>query len=160
MKRIIVRDIKGEKSEIEAHELSFRPSVYGVIIENGSVLLVPQWDGYDFPGGGVDLGETLDEAFRREVKEETGLDVGMGELALLAEDFFTHPSSGRHFQSILFYYTHTDVSGVISDEGFTGFEKEIAKKAEWVPIEKALEQKFYNPIDSPSLIQKVAGMKK
>ena len=70
----------GVRQEVAIKDLAFRPSVYGVAIWDGKVLLVPQWDGYDFPGGGVDLGETLDEAFRREVFEESGLTVERGEI--------------------------------------------------------------------------------
>ncbi len=74
-KKIVCQDINGKQYEASIKELSFRPSVYGVIIQDNKILLSKQWDGYDFPGGGVDLGETIEEALTREVKEETGLNV-------------------------------------------------------------------------------------
>ena len=54
-----------------------RPLTLGVrvmMIRNGEVLLVRQTyvDGWFMPGGGVDRGETLDAAARREAAEEAG----------------------------------------------------------------------------------------
>ncbi len=53
-------------------------TVDGIIIEEGKVLLIkratsPYKDHWALPGGFVELGETLEEAVAREVKEETGL---------------------------------------------------------------------------------------
>jgi 8-oxo-dGTP pyrophosphatase MutT (NUDIX family) len=72
-KKIICKDIKGNEYAVPVEQLSFRPSVYGIIIQEGKILLSKQWDGYDFPGGGIKLGETIEQALLREVKEETGL---------------------------------------------------------------------------------------
>ncbi len=48
-KKITCRKIDGTTVEVLASELSFRPSVYGVAIQDGKVLLSPQFgDGYDF----------------------------------------------------------------------------------------------------------------
>ena len=60
-----------------------------LIIENESVLLVEFQDEnglhYNLPGGGVEPGETVKEAARREVMEEASIEVDVGSLALVYE---------------------------------------------------------------------------
>ena len=65
---LTVRDINNKPYKVKASEVKFRPSIYGVLIRNNKVLLVPQWNGYDFPGGGIKIGENLD----RHLKESFG----------------------------------------------------------------------------------------
>lgn len=156
--REVTSDGYGDAKDILVTELKFRPSVYGVIVDDGKVLLVPQWDGYDFPGGGIDEGERIQEALIREIKEETGMDAVQEELLLVTDDFFLHPKTGKAFHSILMYYTAIVTGGELSTDGFSEFEKTMAQKAQWVDIEKALTLKFYNPIDSAALIRKAAGI--
>ena len=57
----------------------FRIGVYALIFEQGRVLLAHRRDidWWNLPGGGMELGETVDEAVRREVREETGLEVAV-----------------------------------------------------------------------------------
>ena len=55
-------------------------AVSAAIFRDGQVLIVrrarpPAHGLYTLPGGGVELGETLEEAVIREVREETSLDV-------------------------------------------------------------------------------------
>ena len=55
-------------------------AVSAAIFRNGRVLIVrrarPPADGlYTLPGGGVELGETLEQAVVREVREETALEI-------------------------------------------------------------------------------------
>src|SRR6185436_3855978 len=102
-KKITCRTINGGKIEVSADELAFRPSVYGVAIQDGKVLLSPQYDGYDFPGGGVDLGELMHDTLIREVKEETGLDAKPQQVLLVQDDFFFHPNKKKPFQTPLIY---------------------------------------------------------
>lgn len=153
-KKVICKDIKGSLSEVSVDELSFRPSVYGVIIDDGKILLSRQWDGYDFPGGKIELGETVEEALIREVKEETGLDVSMGKIVTCETSFFKLPKDGKPVQSILIYYLCKITGGNISTDYLSENEKNYASKAEWVELSKIEEIKFYNSVDSISIIKK------
>jgi len=154
-KKIVCRTIDGKHKEVTVDKLSFRPSVYSVIIQDSNILLVPQWgDGYDFPGGGVDLGELLLDTLIREVKEETGFDVVSREILDVQDDFFIHPYSKKALQTPLIFYLCEITGGELSDKRFDEYEKEYAKKAEWIPLKQAPTLTFYNPIDSPKLIEK------
>jgi 8-oxo-dGTP diphosphatase len=53
--------------------------VGGVVIENGRVLLMkrayaPLQGEWSIPGGGLDVGEKIEEGVRRELEEETGIE--------------------------------------------------------------------------------------
>ena len=69
-------------SESDLRKYPQRPylAVSAAIVRDGKVLIVrrarkPALDLYTLPGGAVEIGETLMEAARREVREETALDI-------------------------------------------------------------------------------------
>lgn len=67
--------------------------VGGVVIENGRALLVkrgsePLRGEWSIPGGTLELGETLEEGVARELREETGLEVSVGELIKVFDRIF------------------------------------------------------------------------
>jgi 8-oxo-dGTP diphosphatase len=62
--------------------------VGGVVVRDGKVLLIrrgkePLKGRWVIPGGTVELGETLEQAVVREVREETGIDVRAREVVLV-----------------------------------------------------------------------------
>ena len=83
-------DHEGQMHTIPLRDVRWRPSAYGVIINEArdAILLSPQWDGYDFPGGGVEIGESFTEGLVREVREETGFVVRPGERIGMYESFY------------------------------------------------------------------------
>lgn len=58
---------------------------------------------WEFPGGSVEFGETLADALRREMREEYGIEIEVGELL----DVFDHilPAEGQHWVSPTFVCT-------------------------------------------------------
>ena len=60
----------------------FRIGVYALVFDGEYVLLAHRRDidWWNLPGGGMEAGETVDEAIIREVREETGLKVRVEQL--------------------------------------------------------------------------------
>lgn len=78
------------------------PTVGALIVNNeGKILLVKshKWfDNYTLPGGHIEVGETAIEAVKREVKEEVGLNVDVGNMLLMQEAIFAPEFyKKRHF---------------------------------------------------------------
>lgn len=71
--------------------------------ERGEILLIRRSDGgtWDLPGGAVEPGETPSEALLREVREETGLDVGIVSVAgVFGGKTFRHTyPDGQHVEA-------------------------------------------------------------
>lgn len=154
------KNVYGEEFKVSIEKLSFRPSVYGVIIKDGKILLSKQWDGYDFPGGGIKLGETIKEALKREMKEETSLDVKMGDIVACENSFFKYRQKEKYVQSILIYYLCEIVGGKISLEFIAESEKDYIGEAEWIDLDAVGKIKFYNSVDSVEIIKKAVEVYK
>ncbi len=154
---IVCKDREGKEFKIDKEKLFFRPSVYGIIIDQTKILLSKQWDGYDLPGGGVELGETIKEALVREIKEETGLDAEMDEL-IACQDSFFKASKEHFFHSVLLFYTAKIKGGTISTEFFDKTEIGILKEAEWVDLDKIENLKFYSSVDLSNIIKQAINL--
>lgn len=154
-------DINGTSYEVPISELKWRPSAYGIVIQEGNILLSPQFgdNRYDLPGGGVDLGESPEHGVIREVKEETGLEVKAPRLIGGVSRFFTfaYKSGPEHVQSIMLYYVCELVGGELSMEGFDDYEKEYAKMAVWFPITELDSIEIASSYDWRELIEQVAA---
>ena len=91
---------------IPREKLFFRPAVYGLIVNQGKILVVDtQRTGKLYlPGGGVELGEPVAAALQREVMEETGINIEVGQFLGFEEDFFYYDPLDEAFHSFLFFY--------------------------------------------------------
>jgi nucleoside triphosphatase len=90
------------QQQVSQDQVYPEPTVGALIVNGeGKILLTKshKWfDKYTLPGGHIEVGETMEEAVKREVKEEVGLDVEVVEFltmqeAIYAKEFYKK----RHF---------------------------------------------------------------
>lgn len=95
--------------------LRFSYRVAGVAIRDGKVLLQkPVEGGFCFlPGGRAELQESAGETLRREMQEELHVDVTVGRLLWVVENFFEHNGKTFHELGLYFLMTFADDSPVV-----------------------------------------------
>ncbi|ALC87840.1 DNA mismatch repair protein MutT [Bacillus sp. FJAT-22090] len=85
-----------------------------VINEQGEFLLQKRQDGlWGVPGGFIELGESTEEAGRREVLEETGLEVGKLDLVgvFSGKQYFVQLPNGDEFYPVTIAYMTNELKG-------------------------------------------------
>jgi len=148
------RDWNEARHRVRTCEMNFRVSCYGIIIQDGSLLLSPQRDGYDFPGGGMNIDETIEECLVREVWEETGMTVKSGQFVHIEQEFYFALNTQTPYNNTLLYFLCHEPKGELSTDGFDTHEKEYARLAEWISLDHIESIRFHNPVDSVSVIHK------
>lgn len=119
----------------KAISMEARNAAKAFIVNDGNLLLLKRRPNdvqmpsiWEVPGGRLDIGENPVEGLKREILEETGLDVGI-----------ICPFNVNHFQrkdgqtiTMLVFLCKADGREVILSEEHTEFE--------WVPVEKSKER--------------------
>jgi 8-oxo-dGTP diphosphatase len=90
--------------------------VGGVVIVKGRALLIkrggPPLEGeWSIPGGMLELGETLDQGVRRELAEETGIEVHVLDLIEVFERVFLDDDGKTRYHFVILDYLCEAVSG-------------------------------------------------
>jgi ADP-ribose pyrophosphatase YjhB (NUDIX family) len=162
---LIVEHLRELREILEQNELHLRPQVKrfeeahppivtvgGLIFDDaGEVLMIRthKWSNlWGIPGGKVKWGETCADALRREIKEETNLDIDEIEFVIV-QDCIHSKEFYRDAHFVLLNYTCHCIGAPdvkLNDE---------AREFRWVTIEKALAM----PINQPTrkLLQAVAA---
>ncbi len=105
----------------------------GILIQDGSILLgyEEKTGRYILPGGGVEKGETPEDACEREILEETGICCRVGDEYLEIIELF----------DVRMHINHYFVCEVLEETGeisLTEYEKQAGCTARWVPLKEAL----------------------
>ena len=119
-----------------------RPSVRSIIIKNGKVAMVHslKYDYYKFPGGGIEKGESHEEALIRETSEEAGLSVIP---CTITEYGYVHRIQKNHTSDDIFiqdnYYYLCSTEPKTHSQNLDDYESEEHFTLEWVNPVAAIE---------------------
>lgn len=105
-----------------------------VINEKGEFLLQKRRDGlWGVPGGFIELGESTEEAGRREVLEETGIEIGKLDLVgvFSGKQHFVKLPNGDEFYPVTIAYISREIKGgVLKADGQETTEAKFFKANE------------------------------
>jgi len=109
------------------------------------------------PGGVVERGETLEEAVRREMIEETGLECRVGGMIFVKELLYPHPGlpgtgSRHHSVSLGFHCEVTGGTLVTGRDPEFPDDRQVILETKWLPLAALHEYELYPPF-LPGFIQ-------
>jgi len=110
-------------------------SVGAVLIHEGKILLVkrgvePGRGMWSIPGGAVELGERVEDALIREVREECGLEVEINRILDVVDNIVLNSRN-----SVQFHYTILNF--LVQLKGGTLKPADDVANARWVPLDEA-----------------------
>lgn len=121
--------------------------VSAIIINNKQILATQRGygefkDGWEFPGGKIELGETPQEALEREIKEELDTEIEVGDYLQTVE--YDYPS----FHLSMYCFFCTIKSGELVLKEHEGVAKwltvENLDSVDWLPADKGLIEQIKN----------------
>ena len=117
-----------------------RLAVRGLVMRENRLLMVNAWpNGSDLicaPGGGVEVGQSLPDNLKREMYEETGLSVDVGDVVLVNE--FNDPD--RDFHQVDVYFRCTFMSG--DPDGNWSDPEGVVTKRYWLTRDELMVHRF------------------
>jgi ADP-ribose pyrophosphatase YjhB (NUDIX family) len=114
------------------------PAVGAIVVKDGRVLLArrgkePSYGLWSVPGGAVHLGEPLEEATKRELREECGIEIELTSVIEVIERMVRDPDGTVQYHYVIVDYLARWVSGELS------------------PSPEALEVRWVAPEEFPQL---------
>lgn len=130
-----------------------RLAAYAAIVD-GDRILLSYWNGegrftpaWTMPGGGVEFDEDIPGAIVREVYEETGFDVELGDLLLVDTWFREEGERGRPFKAVRVVHRACVAGGTLGTTEQGGSTDE----ARWFPLAEV------ERLERTSLVDVVVG---
>ena len=124
----------------------FRYRAAAIVVEDGCVLFAGnENEDYLYSiGGAVHMSETAEDAVKREVLEETGVEYAVDHLAVIHENFFnenTGSLKGMECHEIALYYLMKPRgTKVLHSDSYT---MGVRETMHWIPIEKIGQYKAF-----------------
>lgn len=131
--------------------LTFKPrhTGRGIVVHNNKILLMERWRPgmhyFSIPGGGIESGETPEQAAEREIGEETTIKVRVDRLALVMKD------GGIEHKIYACTYIEGEPILLPDSPEFMDMSEDNRFKPGWVPISDLprLPFTYWEPIRHP-----------
>lgn len=139
-----------------------------LIINNGNILLGNENDIYQFPGGHLEDNESFEDCLKREVLEETGIEIDNDEIkrpfmkvTFMNKDW---PEVGKNRKAEIYYYLiETNKESNLDKVKYTEHEKEGNFKIESIPLKESIKtieanipKNEKNKVIAPDMINAIA----
>lgn len=119
------------------NNIRFNCRIVGVAVHDERVLLqrAEMDDFWALPGGRAELLEPAAATLRREMREELGIDVEVGRLLWIVENFFRYSGQDHHELALYFLMEPpVDWPQRWSGEPFDGHEGHLKMICQWFPL--------------------------
>lgn len=127
-------------SEQNARFIRIRIGV--IIVRDDKILLIEHVkNGHSYwliPGGGLNYGETIEECAKREMKEETNLDISLDRYLFSSETIA--PDGSRHIVNLFF------LGEINGDSTMSVGDEERLRSLAFVPVRDLEDIEFHPPI--------------
>lgn len=142
--KVITDEEFGKKPDYQSRHYWHRENVRGILLDSDQkiALLCNGGNGnyWELPGGGVEKGETIEFAVRRELKEETGANSTIEkEVGLIIEKRFGDTDWETGLIQHVYSYI-CNINGPKGEPELTPQEIESGMQVHWLEVEDALEK--------------------
>lgn len=146
MDKIKFKDLEGNEHELsESKEKIVRIGCYGIIKNNDDkylMIVTNKNKGWEFPGGGCNFLESLQECVVREVKEETGYGVELiQEQPMHTIQHFVYSRKRNQFWKKIDFLFVCELKSTIQHDLALEDEEEILEQ-KWMSIEEMKSEKW------------------
>ena len=120
-----------------------RDAVRGIILRECELLMVfsPKNGDFKFPGGGIESGETHEEALVREIREECGTKV-IAVRGAYGKMVTYGPASDADYDvfKMRSHYYLCDVEPTLGEQNLDQYEEDLEYTPTWVTIDDAIQK--------------------
>ena len=120
-------------------------NVVAAVIRKGDKILATQRgygefkDGWEFPGGKIELGEKPEEALKREIKEELKTAISVGEDLGIVE--YDYPNFHLNMRCFMCSLVSEDIT-LLEHEAMKWLTAETIDTVNWLPADKPMTEKI------------------